>query len=198
MWRLIPNCCDKSRERKDFCRLLLRLDGCFSFDGSSFSSKDLFHLPTPPVRSIYLTIQNPRDYSRMFFNVFQLVPMHLFEFVLGLIDGTTSVLRDAFFGFLFVFSLKRVPSSLTFPGCNIPGIGGGGGSSSNESRKWRRWWRSSGNKSGKWWWWRCRRLYKFWHWRRWRCRCIHKSRSGGGGGAADFIKSGTGGVWWSN
>ena len=44
MWRLIPNCCDKSRERKDFCRLLLRLDGCFLFDGSSFSSKDLFHL----------------------------------------------------------------------------------------------------------------------------------------------------------
>ena len=125
---------------------------------------------TSPRTPCSINLFDNTESSRLFqnvFNVFQLVPMHLFEFVLGLIDGTTSalVLVMPFLGSCLCFSLKRVPSSLTFPGCNIPGIGGGGGVVVMNPG-------SGGGGGGV---------------------VVINPGSGGGGGAEDFINSGTGG-----
>ena len=126
---------------------------------------------TSPRTPCSINLFDNTESSRLFQNVFsmfsnlsQCICLSLF---LGLIDGTTSalVLVMPFCGSCLCFSLKRVPSSLTFPGCNIPGIGGGGGVVVMNPG-------SGGGGGG--------------------VVVINPGR-GGGGGAEDFINSGTGG-----
>ena len=141
---------------------------------------------TSPRTPCSINLFDNTESSRLFQNVFsmfsnlsQCICLSLF---LGLIDGTTSalVLVMPFLGSCLCFSLKRVPSSLTFPGCNIPGIGGGGGVVVMNP--------GSGGGGG------AEDFIKSGTGGGGGADAFINPGSGGGGGAEDFIKSGTGGA----